>query len=81
VSSAWTTAREDLGGAELVLRTADGTKISLPASLLMLTAVYLPDFNLSQFQNRWAAHTGTCSCEILDQGPSYLAGALLPTRA
>ena len=29
-------AREDLGGGELVLRTADGTEISLPSSLLRL---------------------------------------------
>jgi excisionase family DNA binding protein len=29
-------AREDLGGGELVLRTADGTEISLPTSLLQL---------------------------------------------
>src|ERR1700733_13019912 len=29
-------AREDLGGADLVLRTADGTEISLPSSLLRL---------------------------------------------
>jgi hypothetical protein len=29
-------AREDLGGGELVLRTADGTEISLPASFLQL---------------------------------------------
>jgi excisionase family DNA binding protein len=29
-------AREDLGGGELVLRTADGTEISLPPSLLRL---------------------------------------------
>jgi hypothetical protein len=29
-------AREDLGGGELVLRTGDGTEISLPSSLLRL---------------------------------------------
>ena len=29
-------AREDLGGGELVLRTGDGTEISLPSSLMRL---------------------------------------------